>query len=220
MANRILTWLEFKTQLKEEINQQTSVTSVDDLLLALANEALTLLAQSGKNLREFRIDEIRDVTTISSCTISDIAIADIDQVYYHRYVGDVFSIRWDLIEQSGVPQPPPLVGFPNMYTWKQTTNNASTNLQSITFYPQGSAQIGDKIQIVGSGFQLIADDTTLMYYFPMYAWLKACILERYAASRNWSADRIKVYTGLIDRVGGAAVSGTADKGNSQATKQT
>lgn len=207
---RVLTWAQFLADLKTELNTQDD--SEDGLLLSLANEALTQMAQSGKDLREFGLDETLNINAVP-LLVSTLAIANIERVYYHKYTAGVFTLRWDLTEQSGIVGPAPVSGGTNCYTIKTEANGADNPRYTFTFYPLNSAVINDKIQIVGTGFSLIVDGTTLMPYFSLYPWIKLTVIERFKVHRNESAEKVKTVTDMVNRSGSMAAVGTADKGS-------
>lgn len=215
---RTLTWAEFLVELKTEAGIQTTDVREDALLLALANESLTQIVAAGKDLRDFRIDELFSITSIEEFTITSIFIADIDQMYYVQWDvdDDSFLFRWDLTEQSGIVGPPPVEGYPNSYTiW--TRDNVDLNLldTTIKLYPHRSARTGDKVQIIGNGFRYIIDGTTPMPYFSQYPVLKLAIMERYAIKRNLNPNNIQLISGLLTRAQGVSNRGTADNSNTE-----
>lgn len=216
---RVQTWAEFLADLKTEAGIQVANVTEDAFLLALANEALTQITSMGDDLRDFRVDVTLTLASTTQLVTNVAAFAKIDQVYYQQMDGTIIEMRWDLAEQSGRVGPSPMPNRPNAYTVSATVDPGDPNLIQSTFkfYPIASARIGDKIQIVGTGFEFITDINTRMSYPTLYPWLKASILERYAIRRNLDPEKVKLITALVDRAGGTAIAGTRDNGNTENT---
>lgn len=215
--NRVLTWAEFKTNLKFELGIQTNETQQDDFLLALANEGLIQMAQSGKDMREFRIDDTWAFTDPDVLEIDDTVFANIEQVFYAFHPETILDWEYDLTEFSGVVgiAPPRVTGYPAAYSVRTNDLDADGPITTFKFYPATAGQEpGERLHVIGTGFKLIVDDTTRLYYFNLYPWLKASIMERYFIKRNDDPQAQQAAANLIQRTGSLAAGGTADKGDS------
>lgn len=211
--NRILTWGEFKSLLKEELEIQEDQADVNDFLKALANEALYEIVGENKNAREFAMDYGQSVIDPSFITFNTIAIGAIEQIYY---LDNVANMRWDLTEQTGIVGLPAVRGRPNAYTLTQGYNPGNPNIPeySLTFYPLLSGNIGDFVQIVGTLVPLIDLDADVMNYYTFYAAIKLRIIERYIILRNENINKTQVIGNILNRANQSAGQGQ-DLGNSQ-----
>lgn len=220
--NRILTWAEFRTELKNELGIQATSTQDDALLLSLANESLVQMAQSGKDLREFRVDVTVPVLNVGLAQFDQVTFSEIEQVYYHVHdAGDIFQYRYDLTEYSGVVglAHPSYPQGPNSYSVTMELVIADNPVTNINLYPKTATITLHKIQAIGCGFLLIVDDTTRMYYFALYPWLKAAIMERWFIKRNDDPQKLQAVATLVSRTGSLAASGTVDKGDTVTTQK-
>lgn len=214
--NRVLTWAEFRTDLKTELGIQITEAQQDNFLLALANESLTQMAQSGKDLREFRIDNKWDIVDPDKIEITDTVFATIEQAYIYC-LSDNGDFEYDITEQSGIvgPAHPAGPNSPNSYSVRTIDLDAAGPKTIFQFYPPHAGEdMEQKLHVIGTGFKLIADDTTRLYYFNLYPWLKTSIMERYAIKRNDDPNSLQAITNLANRTGTLGAGGTVDAGDS------
>lgn len=214
--NRIRTWAQLLVEIKTELKIQATTVAHDDLFLAWANESLVQLAQSGKDLREARIDLQQVITLTDIIDFDTLAIAAIETV---EYTSSIDNLTWELAEQKGVHYPPATEGCPTGYIVTQSYLNNNFPRYTFRFLPAFSGGLGDMVRIIGTGFLFITDDATNLTWFPYYQWIKVAIMERYNLCNYNKEDRIQLITKLKGETGAATVRGTSDDSNQENPSQ-
>lgn len=203
----IKTWTEFLTEVKLEAKVQD--TQDDANILNIANEVLVEICSSTSNLRDLRVDEVVVLAGTSTVDYTTVYLHEIEQVYYQKFSAGVFSRRWELTEANGKVIPPPITG-PDAYT-VATTTTLTTPKSTFTLYPIASGTVGDKLQVVGTGFKYITDANSTMPYVSFYPMIKRSILQRLQIKRNIDPNLIQMMDGSIERATSAAGLGSQDK---------